>query len=825
MTDFTNQHILPVALEAEMKKSYIDYAMSVIVSRALPDVRDGLKPVHRRILYTMYEENLTPDKAFRKAATAVGDVMGRYHPHGDMAIYDSLVRMAQPFSLRYMLIEGHGNFGSVDGDPPAAMRYTEARMSKIAMEMMADIDKETVTFVPNYDNFRTEPSVLPSRFPNLLVNGSSGIAVGMATNIPPHNLVEVINATVAVIDDPNATLLDLMEHVKAPDFPTQGIIFGLAGVRAAYATGRGRIKVRARVEIEETKQKTRILVKELPYQVNKARLVESIAELVKDKTIDSISALRDESDRKGMKIVIELKRDANAQVVLNQLYSHTQMQVTFGMNMLALVNGQPKTLSLREMLDHYIAHQREVTIKRAEYELRKALERAHILEGLTIAARNVDEVVKIIRASFDIPEAKSNLIKRFELSDIQAQAIVDLRLGRLTGLQLEKIEEEYAAIMAKIEELRALLASEEKIMATVREELVAIRDKYGDERMTAIEINDDEIDMEDLIERTDCVFTLTSQNYIKRQPEDVYRSQRRGGRGVSAQAIRDEDYIKDVFVGNTHDTLLFFTSNGRLYTKKGYHIPESGRGAKGMYMANLLPLDAEEKVTAIIPIQDIEDSNEYLIMVTRQGTVKRIALDTLRTNRKAGVRALRLDENDELITVRKTDGTAEIMIATRQGKAICFPETDVRIMGREAGGVRGIRLTDGDEVVGSELCYSDKGGTLFTITERGFGKRTELTEYRKQTRGGMGVKNHGLSEKTGLVADIKVVDADDDILIISDDGTIIRTPVDSINIYSRSASGVKVMRLGADSKVIATARVKREEVVDDEEEASEATEE
>ncbi|MCL2546089.1 MAG: DNA gyrase subunit A [Oscillospiraceae bacterium] len=794
-----------------MKKSYIDYAMSVIVSRALPDVRDGLKPVHRRILYTMYEENLTSDKPFRKAATAVGDVMGRYHPHGDQAIYDSLVRMAQPFSLRYMLVDGHGNFGSVDGDPPAAMRYTESRMSKIAMEMMADIEKDTVDFVPNYDNFRKEPSVLPSRFPNLLVNGSSGIAVGMATNIPPHNLSEVIDATVAVIDDSEVTLEDLLQHIKGPDFPTYGTIFGVSGMRAAYATGRGRMKVRAKAEIEEGKTKTRIVVKELPYQVNKARLVESIAELVKDKTVEAISALRDESDRNGMKIVIELKRDANAQIVLNQLYTHTQMQVTFGIILLALVNGQPKVMTLREMLDHYIAHQREVTIRRAEYELKKALERAHILEGLCIAARNVDEVVKIIRASTNIPEAKTALISRFDLSDIQAQAIVDLRLGRLTGLELDKIEAEYAEIMKKIEELRGLLGSESQIMAMVREELLEIKRKYGDERRTDIEIVDDEIDMEDLIERTDCVFTLTSQNYIKRQPEAVYRAQRRGGRGVTAQAIREEDYIKDVLVGNTHDTLLFFTNYGRLYTKKGYHIPESGRNAKGMNIVNLLPLESDERVTAIIPTSD-DMAEEYLVLVTRRGVVKRVLLDVLRTNRKSGVRAITLAEGDELNTVRKTDGYTDIIIATRQGKAICFPETDIRTMGREAGGVRGMRLAEGDEVVGAARAHPD--GTLLTVTENGYGKRTELSAYRMQKRGGMGVKNHGLNDKTGLVADIKVVSPDDDILLISDDGTIIRIAVDSINVYSRSASGVTVMRMGKGAKLIATARVKREEESD-----------
>ena len=805
--DFSNQTIVPVDLEREMRQSYLNYSMSVIVSRALPDVRDGLKPVHRRILYTMYEENLTPDRAFRKAATAVGDVMGRYHPHGDQAVYDALVRMAQPFSLRHMLIEGHGNFGSVDGDPPAHMRYTEARMSKIAMEMMADIEKETVKFVPNYDNYRKEPTVLPARFPNLLVNGSSGIAVGMATNIPPHNLREVIDALVLLIDNEQADLNDIMEHIKGPDFPTRGIVHGLVGIRAAYATGRGRVKVRARADIEEFNGKTRIVVRELPYQVNKARLVEAIADLVRDKAVEGISALRDESDRNGMKIVIELKRDANAQVTLNQLYAGTQMQITFGVILLALVNGQPKVLSLREMLDHYLAHQREIVVKRAEYELKKALERAHILEGLRIAAQNIDEVVKIIRASRAIPEAKAALKARFALSDIQAQAIVDMRLGRLTGLELEKIEAEYREIMAKIEALRALLASEEKIMAVVREELTAIRNCYGDDRRTEIVPIDDEIDIEDLIERESCVFTLTSQNYIKRQPEGVYRAQRRGGRGITGQSFRDEDYIRDFFIGSTHDTLLFFTSFGRLYTKKGYHVPESGRGAKGMNIVNLLPLEPNERVTAIIPMgEDMQE--EYLVLVTRRGVIKRIHVDTLRTNRKSGVRAVTLAEGDELNTVRKTDGNTEIIIATRLGKAICFPETQVRAMGREAGGVRGIRLSEGDEVVGAARVR--EGGTLMTVTEKGFGKRTELTEYRMQSRGGMGMKNHGLSDKTGPVSDIKVVDEDDDILMISNDGTIIRMTAASVNIYSRYAQGVKLMRMNGEAKVIAMARFKHE---------------
>jgi DNA gyrase subunit A len=699
------------------------------------------------------------------------------------------------------------------------MRYTEARMSKIAMEMMSDIEKETVQFMPNYDNYRKEPTVLPARFPNLLVNGSSGIAVGMATNIPPHNLSEVIDALVLVIDNENADLNDIMEHIKGPDFPTRGIVQGVVGIRAAYATGRGRVKVRAKADIEEFGGKMRIVVRELPYQVNKARLVEHIADLVRDKSVEGISALRDESDRNGMKIVMELKRDANAQVTLNQLYAGTQMQTTFGVILLALVNGQPKVLTLREILDNYLAHQREIIIKRTEFDLKKAMERAHILEGLRIAAQNADEVVKIIRSSRDVPKAKAALIERFDLSDIQAQAIVDMRLGRLTGLELEKIEAEYREIMIKIEELRALLASEQMVMAVVREELIAIKNKYGEDRRTEIVPVDDEIDIEDLIERESCVYTLTSQNYIKRQHESVYRAQRRGGRGITGQSFRDEDYIKDFFIGSTHDTLLFFTNRGRLYNKKGYHVPESGRNAKGMSMVNLLPLEPNERVTAIIPMgEDMQE--EYLVMVTRRGVIKRVHLDTLRTNRKSGVRAITLAEGDELNTVRKTDGNTEIIIATRFGKAICFHESQVRTMGREAGGVRGIRLAGEDEVIGAARVR--EGGTLMTVTENGFGKRTELSAYRMQSRGGMGMKNHGLSDKTGLVADIKVVNDDDDILMISNDGTIIRMAANSINVYSRYAQGVTLMRMSGDAKVIAMARFKHD-ASDDEEEAADET--
>ncbi|MCL2083689.1 MAG: DNA gyrase subunit A [Oscillospiraceae bacterium] len=796
-----------------MRKSYIDYAMSVIVGRALPDVRDGLKPVHRRILYTMFEENLTPEKPFRKAATAVGDVLGRYHPHGDASVYDALVRMAQDFSLRNMLIEGHGNFGSVDGDPPAAMRYTEARMSKIAMELMADINKETVDFVPNYDNFRTEPTVLPSRFPNLLVNGSSGIAVGMATNIPPHNLTEVCDAVLCVLDDENADMFDLMEYIKGPDFPTGGIIQGVAGVRAAYATGRGRVKVRARAGVEEHNKRSRIVVTELPYQVNKARLVEAIAGLVRDKHIDGISDVRDESDHTGMKVVIDLKRDANGQVVLNQLFTMTAMQPTFAINMFALVGKQPKTLNLREMIDHYVAHQREVVVRRTRFDLRKARERAHILEGLLIVARNPD-VVDVIRASRDVPQARARLMELFGLSEIQARAIVDMRLGQLTGLEIDKLENEYEDVMARIVDYEDILSSDARVRGIIRGELTAIRDKFGDARRTEIVPVDDEIDIEDLIEKEDCVFSMTRFGYIKRLPTTVYRSQRRGGRGVTGQSIREEDFIDEIFVASTHDTLLFFTNIGRLYRKRGFQIPEAGRAAKGMNMNNLLPLEQGEHVTAVIPVKT-DDPARYLVMVTKRGTVKRILLDALDSVRKGGIRAVTLEEDDELIAVRKTDGGQNLILATRGGRAICFPETDVRPTGRQAAGVRGIRLGAGDYVVGAARAKAD--ACLLTITELGYGKRTRLEEYTRgadgqaQHRGGKGLKNYNLTDKTGPVADVRVVRPDDDLLIMADDGQIIRIPVDGINVYSRSTQGVRVMRLAPGAKVVACARTAREE--------------
>ncbi|MDR0325363.1 MAG: DNA gyrase subunit A [Oscillospiraceae bacterium] len=815
LVSFENQKLLPVELESEMRKSFIEYSMSVITSRALPDVRDGLKPVHRRILYTMYEENLTPDKPFRKSATAVGDVMGRYHPHGDQAIYDALVRMGQPFSLRHMLIDGHGNFGSVDDDPPAAMRYTEARLSKIAMEMMADIDKETVDFRPNYDNFRKEPSVLPSRMPNLLVNGSSGIAVGMATNIPPHNLKEVAGAILLVLDNPDAELEEMMEHLHGPDFPTAGQIFGRAGIRAAYSTGRGRIRVRARAEIEEYKGKTRIVVNELPYQVNKARLVEHIGALVRDKQIEGIAALRDESGRGGMKIVLDLKRDANAQVTLNKLYAQTNMQVTFAINMIALVDGQPMTLGLKAILSHYIAHQKEVIRRRTEYDLRKARERMHILEGLKIAVDNIDEVIKIIRSSYN--DAKARLMERFDLSDIQGQAIVDMRLGRLQGLEIEKLQAEIDDLAEKIADYLDILGSDGRVKDILREELTALADKFGDKRRTEIIENDDEIDLEDLIEREDCVYTLTHVGYIKRAPKTIYSAQRRGGKGVKAQSVREEDYVEELFVASTHDDLYFFTSKGRLFKKRGYTVPEAGRSAKGMNLVNLLPLEQGEKVKAVIPVRDGEEVG-FLFMSTKNGVVKRASMDKFASaGRKAGLIALTIEDGDELIAVRKTDGRQDMLLATREGKVICFPEDEVRDMGRAARGVTGIRLSVGDYVIGAGRARP--GAALLTVTENGYGKRTEIDEYKRggeaQHRGGKGLRNQTLNDKTGKVAGIRVVDEDDDILLISDDGTIIRMAASGINLYSRTAQGVILMRTGENARVIALARTFKEEAEED----------
>jgi DNA gyrase subunit A len=813
------QHIVQVELVREMKSSYIDYAMSVIVSRALPDVRDGLKPVHRRILYTMYEDGLTPDKPFRKSATTVGDVLGRYHPHGDSSVYDALVRLAQDFSMRYPLVEGHGNFGSVDGDPPAAYRYTEARMSKISLELLADIDKDTVDFQPNFDNQRKEPDVLPSRFPNLLVNGSQGIAVGMATNIPPHNLREVVSAVICILDNPEADLNDLMEHIKGPDFPTYGIISGYSGIRSAYATGRGRIRVKARSEIQEMgSNRYRIVVTELPYMVNKSRLVESIAKLYKEKRLEGISALRDESGRDGMKIVIELKRDANPQVIQNRLYAMTQMQTTFGVINLALVNGEPKVLSLREMLDEYIAHQKVIIERRTQYELKKAEERAHILEGLHIAVENIDEVIRIIRSSYN--DAKQRLIERFDLSDAQGQAIIDLRLGRLQGLEIEKIETELNQLRIKIADLKDILANEHRVVALLKEELTQIADKFGDERRTEIVQDEDEVDIEDLIEETECVYTLTHLGYIKRQGCDVYQSQRRGGRGISSMTTRDEDFAETIYVASTHDNLLFFTNKGRLYNKKGYTIPESSRTARGMNIVNLLPLEPEEKVTAMIPVNKFSE-DEYLVMTTRNGICKRIKLSELETSRKGGIRALTLEDGDDLISVRKTDGNQQMILATRNGMAICFDENDIRPMGRSAMGVRGIRLEGDDYVIGA--VRTRPNATLLTITDNGYGKRTPVDEYLRggederepQKRGGKGLINYRITEKTGLIATIQMVTDEDDVIVISDDGTLIRMAATDINIFSRSTQGVRVMRVNEDTHVIASARLVRE---DDEEE-------
>ena len=803
---FPDQAIVTSELVHEMKTSYMEYAMSVIVGRALPDVRDGLKPVHRRILYAMYEDNLTVDKPFKKSATCVGDVLGRYHPHGDASVYDALVRLAQDFSMRYMLVDGHGNFGSVDGDPPAAYRYTEARLSKISNEMLRDLEKDTVDWDPNFDESRKEPRVLPSRFPNLLVNGSSGIAVGMATNIPPHNLTEVINACLCVLDNPEATLADLMEHLPGPDFPTRGLILGRAGIRAAYATGRGRVTMRARTELEEFGQnRQRIIVTEIPYQVNKRMLIKNMADQVNEKRLEGISDIRDESDRTGMRIVIELKREANAQVVLNRLFAQTQLQTTFAINMLALVKNQsqPKVLSLREILDEYLAYQEEVILRRTRYDLRKAQERAHLLEGLLIAQDNIDEVIRIIRTSYD--NAKENLMQRFGLDDIQAQAILDMRLKALQGLDREKLQNEYKELEDRIAYYERVLGDMGLVKSILKDELTAIRDKYGDERRTEIQDVEDEIDIEDLIEEEDCCYTLSNAGYIKRLPVDTYRTQRRGGRGVSGQSLKEEDYVKNLFIASTHDYVLFFTNTGRVHRKKGYLIPEAGRTARGTNIVNILPLEQGERVTAMLLTREFTD-HEYLMMVTRGGTVKRIRLDALYTARKAGIRALSLDDGDELIAVLKTNGSDNILLATRQGMAICFAETDVRPMGRDAAGVRGIRLDDGDEVVSAAVAA--EGKSLLTVTENGYGKRTAVEAYLRgedrqpQTRGGKGLRNYRLTEKTGLVAGAAIVDDTNDVMLIESGGVVLRTPAASINLYGRDTQGVILMRIEEGNRVI-----------------------
>ena len=803
---FPDQAIVTSELVHEMKTSYMEYAMSVIVGRALPDVRDGLKPVHRRILYAMYEDNLTADKPFKKSATCVGDVLGRYHPHGDASVYDALVRLAQDFSMRYMLVDGHGNFGSVDGDPPAAYRYTEARLSKISNEMLRDLEKDTVDWDPNFDESRKEPRVLPSRFPNLLVNGSSGIAVGMATNIPPHNLTEAINACLCVLDNPEATLADLMEHLPGPDFPTRGLILGRAGIRAAYATGRGRVTMRARTELEEFGQnRQRIIVTEIPYQVNKRMLIKNMADQVNEKRLEGISDIRDESDRTGMRIVIELKREANAQVVLNRLFAQTQLQTTFAINMLALVKNQsqPKVLSLREILDEYLAYQEEVILRRTRYDLRKAQERAHLLEGLLIAQDNIDEVIRIIRTSYD--NAKENLMQRFGLDDIQAQAILDMRLKALQGLDREKLQNEYQELEDRIAYYERVLGDMGLVKSILKDELTAIRDKYGDERRTEIQDVEDEIDIEDLIEEEDCCYTLSNAGYIKRLPVDTYRTQRRGGRGVSGQSLKEEDYVKNLFIASTHDYVLFFTNTGRVHRKKGYLIPEAGRTARGTNIVNILPLEQGERVTAMLLTREFTD-HEYLMMVTRGGTVKRIRLDALYTARKAGIRALSLDDGDELIAVLKTNGSDNILLATRQGMAICFAETDVRPMGRDAAGVRGIRLDDGDEVVSAAVAAESK--SLLTVTENGYGKRTAVESYLRgedrqpQTRGGKGLRNYRLTEKTGLVAGAAIVDDTNDVMLIESGGVVMRTPAASINLYGRDTQGVILMRIEEGNRVI-----------------------
>ena len=815
---YPDQAIIDSELVREMKNSYIEYAMSVIVGRALPDVRDGLKPVHRRILYAMYEDNLTSDRPFRKSATCVGDVLGRYHPHGDASVYDALVRLAQDFSMRYMLVDGHGNFGSVDGDPPAAYRYTEARMSKMANEMLRDIEKDTVDWDPNFDETRKEPRVLPSRFPNLLVNGSSGIAVGMATNIPPHNLTEVINACICVLDDPEATLADLMQHITGPDFPTKGIIMGRAGIRAAYATGKGRLTLRAQHHFEEFGQdRTRIIITELPYQVNKRMLIKNMADQVNDKRLDGISDIRDESDRTGMRIVIELKRDANPQIVLNKLFTQTSLQTTFAINMLALVNNQsqPKVLSLREILDEYLLFQEEVIVRRTQYDLKKARERAHLLEGLLIAQDNIDEVIKIIRSSYD--DAKENLMNRFGLSEVQAQAILDMRLKALQGLDREKLENEYKELMERIAYFEEVLSNPELVKSILKDELTALRDKYGDERYTKIEDVEDEIDIEDLIEEETCVFTLSNHGYIKRMPADTYRTQSRGGRGVNAQNLKDEDYVKSLYVASTHDHILFFTDNGKVHHRKGYQIPEAGRTARGTAIVNVLPLEQGESVTAIVVTREFHE-DEYLMMVTMQGTVKRIPFIALKTNRKGGIRALTLDEGDHLINVIRTNGDDNIILATRNGMAICFNENDVRPMGRDAMGVKGITLTGDDIVIGAQK--AEDGKTLLTVTERGFGKRTELSEYLRtgangekvaQGRGGKGLKNYNITPKTGCIAGCCLVGENDDVMLIESGGVIIRIPANTVNIYKRDVQGVIVMRIEEGNKVVSVECVEGEQ--------------
>lgn len=812
--EIPGEKIIERDIEKEMKTAYIDYAMSVIVQRALPDVRDGLKPVHRRILYAMHEDGITSDKPYRKCANTVGSVLGRYHPHGDASVYDAMVRMAQDFSLRYMLIDGHGNFGSIDGDGAAAMRYTEARMAKISNYMMADIEKNTVNFMQNYDDRLQEPTVLPARIPALLVNGSSGIAVGMATNIPPHNLTEVIDGIVKIIDEDDVSDEELMKVIKGPDFPTEGIILGREGIKEAYTTGRGKITLRAEAEIEEMSgNKQRIIVSSLPYQVNKARLIENISHLVRDKRIEGISELRDESDRNDrVRIVIELKRDANAQVVLNQLYKNTQMQDTFGIIMLALVNGEPKILTLRQCIDHYLEHRKEVILRRTKFELDKAEARAHILEGLKIALDNIDEVINIIRASYDDP--KERLMERFGLTDIQAQAILDMRLKTLSGLQREKIEDEYNELMKLIAHLKEILGSEKLVFDIVKEELLEIKDKFGDERKTKIVAAEGDLDVEDLIKEEQTVIALTYFGYIKRMPIDTYKSQRRGGKGITGIATREEDFVKQIFTASTHDTILFFSNKGKLYKLKGYEIPEAGRTAKGTAIVNLLSLDAGEKISAVIPIQNFAEG-KFLLMATKNGLIKKTALSEYNTTRKTGLQGITLKEDDELIAVRLTDGEDNVVLVTKEGMSITFDEKDVRPIGRVAQGVIGIRLDKDDQVIGMESIISGAKATLLAITENGFGKRTELDEYRVQTRGGKGVITYKVTPKTGTIVGIRITGEEEDVMLITDKGTIIRLAVKEVSVLGRSTQGVTLMRTNDGAKVVSIETIPTEENIEE----------
>lgn len=803
-----NGKIINVDIEKEMKKSYLDYSMSVIVSRALPDVRDGLKPVHRRILYTLHENGLTPDKAYRKCADTVGSVLGRYHPHGDAAVYDALVRMAQDFSLRYPMIDGHGNFGSIDGDPPAAYRYTESRMSKISLNMLTDIEKDTVDFIPNYDDRLKEPVVLPSRLPNILVNGATGIAVGMATNIPPHNLGEIVDGVCLLIDNPEASLEDMMKVIKGPDFPTGGTIMGLSGIRAAYATGRGKITLRAKTEIEETKNgKFRIVATEIPYMVNKSRLIENIADLVKEKRIEGISDLRDESDRDGLRIVVELKKDANPQIVLNKLFSYTQLQDTVGVIMLALVNGEPKIMSLKEVLKHYLDFQESVVTRRVQYDLKKARERAHILEGLKIALDNIDEVIAILKRSANVAEGRKALMERFELTEIQAQAIVSMRLAQLTGLEREKIEEELKALLAKISEYLEILADRNKILGIIKDEITAIKNKFNDERRTDIEMVSGEVDIEELIEEEECMITLTNFGYIKRQPIDIYKSQKRGGRGISGMTTRDEDFAKDLFVCSTHDYIMFFTNKGKVFRLKGYEIPVSSRTSKGTNIVNILPLDKEEKISKMIRVSDFSD-DKYLVMATIKGLIKKTRLSVYKNIRKAGLIAINLNEDDNLAWVQLTDGNSDLIIATRNGKALRFNESGIRSLGRKCRGVKAISMKKDDRVVGMSV-IKDKG-VLLTITEKGKGRKTDISQYRIQRRGGQGNLNYRIDKTNDYVAAIEFIDNDYDIIMISDKGVIIRINTSEIVTFSRIAMGVKVMKIREDEKIISVAVVDKE---------------